>query len=199
MVLLGLALTLPAVAEDVEPTAGPALQTGSEGGRLEFTQLFRRGLKSLEVDGSWTQQQREPAGARSDLYGPGLQLTALRFKSMRSATGVELGFASLTGKPASTDLWSASWLYRGYFTVKPRWAGYWQGGVGASYLSGITPEQSSHTNFYLHAAAGAQWPAGDRGAWQAQCRVFHVSSGGTTKHNQGINATELRVGRSFYF
>ena len=199
LALLGLALVCPAFTQEAGPAANPAPSGAATGDRMDFTQLFRRGQKSLEIEASWAQQHRLPAGARSDLHGPGLHLTALRFKSTRSATGTELGFASLSGEPDDTDLWSATWLCRRYFTVEPRRAAFIQGGVGAAYLSDIIPEQSSNWNFYLHAAAGMQWAAGDRGAWAAEYRFVHVSNAGLSRHNQGLNGSELRLGKSLYF
>lgn len=198
LILLGLSALLPAVAQQAAPAPVAAVR-GAEGARLDFTEFFCRGLKALEVEGSWTQQHHVPSGAQSDLHGPGLHVTALRYLSDRSATGPELAFASLSGEPNDTDVWSASWQYRRYFTVQPRRAAFWQGGVGAAYLTDIIPEQSSNWNFYLSAAAGMQWAAADHGAWQAEYRLVHVSNAGTSRHNQGINASELRLGRAFYF
>lgn len=195
LLLFGLCSLIPASAQNAATSAPPMVHAD----RFEFTNAFCRGLKALEVEGSWAQQHNVPAGARSDLQGPGLHVTALRFTSPRSAMGAELGFASFSGDPIDTDVWSGSWLYRRYFTVEPRRAMFWQGGVGAAYLTDIIPEQSSNWNFYLHAAAGVQWAADEHNAWQVQYRLFHISNAGTSRHNQGINASELRFGRSFYF
>lgn len=196
-VLLAVVFLGPAMAQETTPASVPMDDTAGE--RQDFTQFFCRGLKSLEIEASWAQQHHIPTDARSSLEGVGLHLTGLRFHSRRSATGLELEFSSLSGEPRSTTMWTGSWLYRRYYSLEPRRAMYWQGGGGAAYLTTLIPEQSSNWNFYMEAATGAQWPTGNNGAWKAEYRFFHVSNAGTSRRNQGINASQLLVGRSIYF
>lgn len=190
-VLLTLVLGTAAVAQQV---------TGQETGkRLDFTELFRPGLKTVEFEVSYTLQHQLPTSADSDFHGLGLDLRSLRFRSARSAVGLQAGWNSLGCETRTTDLWSLAALYRHYFAVEPRRAWYWQAAGGAGYLSQLTREQSSNWNFYWEAAAGVQWAAGSRGAWLAQYRFVHVSNASTSHRNLGINASEIGFGRSVFF
>ncbi|MHB8996058.1 MAG: acyloxyacyl hydrolase [Armatimonadota bacterium] len=190
-ILLVLSVVTPVVSQEVVPEQSDE--------RLEFTRFFRPGLKTIEIEASWTEQHQVPTCARSDFDGEGLHVRSMRFRSDRSAVGLEGGWNSLTGDARSVDMWSAVMIYRRYFRVEPRRAWYWQAGGGGAYLSQLTREQSSNWNFYWEAAAGVQWPAGSRGAWLAQYRFIHISNGSSSQRNLGINASEFGFGRSIFF
>lgn len=82
---------------------------------------------------------------------------------------------------------------------------YLGGMVGLAYLSNpydevTNPENQSyslHLNPYLRAAAGLEWKATARSILKAEIGFHHVSSGGLSQPNRGINRPALGLGYLF--
>jgi len=73
------------------------------------------------------------------------------------------------------------------------------GGPFWTDLAGKIPEQHSQFNFILTAGLGISYFLTDQTALNAGCRYVHMSNGGTSHPNVGLNSILPFAGFSFYF
>jgi hypothetical protein len=166
---------------------------------LGFTQLFRRGQRSFIAEVGYTRQHNFPEGPRSKLGGGGLSVAQMRFSSRKVEKGIELGLQSLSSCVASTRAWEISGLRKQYYRIRPRYAAFWEAGLGLCFLTDLVPEQSTHANFTEFAGTGIAWRMNPHAALTAQYRFVHVSNAGLDEPNIGLNCSQLRLGWTVYF
>lgn len=93
---------------------------------------------------------------------------------MRPAPDTEIGL------PLMIRYWSPPWR-------ELRVQAYVEGGAGPAYFSRMFEEESTHLNFADLAGAGLVWQLGNGLALRSGYRIRHVSNGGFSKPNRGVD------------
>lgn len=168
-------------------------------GRRDLRQQFRRGLRSVDIELGYLQQHNMPSGPRSRLDGPLLSVTHWRFSDSRVQKGLSLSLADVSHNGYGTDMWSLSLARRQYFRVRSDYGAFWTIGAGLTHLTETIPELGSHTNFNQFAGVGIVRTIGRRDAVMAEYRFTHISNGGRTDPNVGLNCSTWLLGWTTFF
>lgn len=87
----------------------------------------------------------------------------------------------------------------GFFSEKRKLQPYARLGLGLSYMTLHTREQSSQFNFYEYAGLGLQYFASEKLGFTLEYRYSHLSNCGFKHPNRGINSQYSLLGLSYRF
>ena len=186
-------------ALEAAPAVALATEVPQPPQHLDFREIFQRGLETFDVSAGAIGQHDLPSGPRSDLKGDRLSVAWRRFSSPRVEKGPELTLSTLENGTHGTKAWGLVYARRQYFHVRSDHALHWSVGAGLCHLTSLVPEQGSHTNFTEELGVGYMHRAGRRTAWTAEYRFAHISDGGRSDPNIGLNCSILTLGWRLHY
>jgi lipid A 3-O-deacylase len=177
-------------------TGAPAVrgQAGPEKGghELQVWTTGGHGVKGIASDtGVWT------AGVRygwvlTDPHGPGF----LRGRFEYAVDAVPIFWLFQPGSTAyggAINPFTFKWNFDTHSRVVP----YVELGGGALFTNITVPPGTSRVNFTSAAALGLHF-LGKKFTWSADVRYMHISNGGISSSNPGINTVQLRLGMGLF-
>jgi len=86
------------------------------------------------------------------------------------------------------------------FVTRRRLSPYWELYGGVLWSNHQVVATTTPFNFTASTAAGVSFPMGKSGkySWTVDVRWFHISNGGITYYNPGVNTLEFRTGFGFF-
>lgn len=103
------------------------------------------------------------------------------------------------GEPTETVYASTvTLLLRHYWSPHKRWKPFVSVGAGALFSSKPIPEETSRANFTPQIGVGLSYFPRRGLAYSFEYRLHHISNGGATDPNPGVNSSYFQLGVSFF-
>jgi hypothetical protein len=114
-------------------------------------------------------------------------------EDLRLRLEANLGLAGREGERVAASVNMLAFKYLERFGAA-NWRPYLEAGIGVIYTDFQADGQGLRVNFNPQAGAGIEWDRPGGHALQAGLRLHHLSNGGLSDDNRGINSLLLMIG-----